>query len=90
MTLLKAGKKYKVPITLCGEMAGRPLEAMALIGLGFRSVSMSPASIGPVKTMILSLDAAKTGRFIEERLKTGEGDLRAALTRFAEENEVEV
>lgn len=89
-TLLKAGKKYKVPITLCGEMAGRPLEAMALIGLGFRSVSMSPASIGPVKTMILSLDAGKIERFIDDRLKTGEGGLRAALTRFAEENEVEV
>ncbi len=89
-TLLKAGKKYKVPITLCGEMAGRPLEAMALIGLGFRSVSMSPASIGPVKTMILSLDAGKIERFIDDRLKTGDGGLRAALTRFAEENEVEV
>ena len=38
-------------------MAGRPLEAMALIGLGYRSISMAPASVGPVKSMILSLDA---------------------------------
>jgi len=88
--LVKAGKKYKVPVTLCGEMAGRPLEALALIGLGFRAVSMAPASIGPVKTMILSLDAAKVEAYMDERLKTGDGDLRAALTRFAAENDIEV
>jgi len=88
--LVKASKKYKVPVTLCGEMAGRPLEALALIGLGFRAVSMAPASIGPVKTMILSLDAAKVEAYMDERLKIGDGDLRAALTRFAAENDIEV
>ena len=88
--LVKAGKKHKVPVTLCGEMAGRPLEAMALIGLGFRSISMAPASIGPVKTMILSLDAWKIENFLTERLKIGDSQLRPALARFAEENEVEV
>jgi phosphotransferase system enzyme I (PtsP) len=46
-----------VPATVCGEIAGRPLEAMVLIALGYRSLSMSPASIGPVKAMLLSLDA---------------------------------
>src|SRR3546814_13175077 len=44
-----------VPISLCGEMAGRPLEAMALVGLGFRSLSMTPAALGPVKTMVRRL-----------------------------------
>lgn len=88
--LVKACKKYKVPITLCGEMAGRPLEAMALIGLGFRSISMAPASIGPVKTMILSVDATKVGRFIDMQLKSGDSDLRASLNRFAQDNDVEV
>ena len=52
-----AAKRHNRPLSLCGEMAGRPLEAMALIGLGYRSISMAPASIGPVKSMILSLDA---------------------------------
>jgi phosphotransferase system, enzyme I, PtsP len=88
--LIKSARKHKVPVTLCGEMAGRPLECMALIGLGFRSVSMAPASIGPVKTMILSLDAAKTEAFLDDRLKRGDGNLRAALVRFAEEQDVEV
>ncbi|RVA32626.1 phosphoenolpyruvate--protein phosphotransferase, partial [Mesorhizobium sp. M7D.F.Ca.US.004.03.1.1] len=44
-----AGVRNHTPVTLCGELAGKPISAMALIGLGFRSISMSPASIGPVK-----------------------------------------
>ena len=55
--IVEAAKRHEVPLTLCGEMAGRPLEAMTLIGLGFRSISMAPASVGPVKAMVLSLDA---------------------------------
>ena len=57
-----AANRHEVPLTLCGEMAGRPLEAMALIGLGFRSISMAPASVGPVKAMVLSLDAGNLAR----------------------------
>ena len=53
-----------VPATVCGEIAGRPLEAMTLIALGYRSLSMPPASIGPVKAMLLSLDAGVLRRAI--------------------------
>lgn len=52
------------PISLCGEMAGRPLEAMALIALGFRSLSMTAASVGPVKSMILGLEVAPLVEFV--------------------------
>lgn len=89
-TLIKSAKKYKVPVTLCGEMAGRPLEAMTLIGLGLRSMSMAPASIGPVKAMILSLDAQKITDCVEDLLKEGAKDVRAALLRFAETEAIEI
>ncbi len=46
-----------VPLSMCGEMAGNPIEAMVLIALGFRTLSMAGTAIGPVKTMIRSLDA---------------------------------
>ena len=46
-----------VPLSLCGEMAGNPVEAMALIGLGFRKISMPPAQVGAVRAMVRSLDA---------------------------------
>ena len=54
--IVETGEKNHTPVTLCGEMAGRPLTAMALIALGFRSISMAPASIGPVKAMLAALD----------------------------------
>ena len=57
--IVRAGERHHTSVTLCGEMAGKPLTAMALIGLGFRSISMSPTAIGPVKAMLLGLDAAR-------------------------------
>ncbi|MBM6593405.1 phosphoenolpyruvate--protein phosphotransferase [Microvirga pudoricolor] len=78
--------------TVCGEIGGRPLEAMALIGLGFRSLSMSPASIGPVKAMLLKTDAAAVGALIREELQqAGGGDsLRPKLARFAKTHGIPV
>ena len=80
------------PATVCGEIGGRPLEAMALIGLGFRALSMSPASIGPVKAMVLGLDAGAVSAFLERELaRTRDGaSLRPALAAFAEEHGVPV
>ncbi|GJE54394.1 MULTISPECIES: phosphoenolpyruvate--protein phosphotransferase [Methylobacterium] len=73
------------PVTVCGEIGGRPLEAMALIGLGFRNFSMSPASIGPVKAMVLSIEAEEVRALIEAELAkaTDGASLRPALTAFA-------
>jgi phosphotransferase system enzyme I (PtsP) len=89
-SIAEAAKRHGKPLCLCGEMAGRPLDAMALIGLGYRAVSMSPASIGPVKSMILSLDAALLERWLGQQLARGAGNLRALLKRFAEEQAVEI
>jgi phosphotransferase system enzyme I (PtsP) len=86
--LVKAAKKHKVPVTVCGEMAGNPVEAMTLIALGFRSLSMAPASIGPVKTMILSLDAEKANAHVEALLKQDGKDIRLSLLQFAENERV--
>ena len=72
-----------VPVTICGEMAGRPLEAMALIGLGFKSLSMAPASIGPVKQMILGLNAGRLALFMQGLLGQSEHSLREQLKQFA-------
>ena len=52
------------PVTVCGEMAGQPLEAMALIGLGFRRLSMASPGIGPVKEMARSLNVANLSDFM--------------------------
>ncbi|HVL72156.1 MAG TPA: phosphoenolpyruvate--protein phosphotransferase [Beijerinckiaceae bacterium] len=79
------------PVTVCGEMGGRPLEAMALIGLGLRNLSMSAAAVGPVKAMVLALDAARLADLVQEHLAAPKGEsLRPALARFAESHGIPV
>ena len=89
-SLIATANRYGVPVTLCGEMAGSPLEAMTLIALGFKSLSMAPASIGPIKSMVLSLDAGKATAFMDELLKEGSKDVRMSLQQFAERERVAI
>jgi len=76
---LRAG----VPLSLCGEMAGSPVEAMALISLGFRSLSMAPTSVGPVKAMLRALDTKAFRAFLEPLLSSGEHSLRVKIEAYA-------
>jgi phosphotransferase system enzyme I (PtsP) len=75
-----------IPVTLCGELAGNPLAAITLIGLGYRTLSMSPAAIGPVKAAALVLDAGKLAGELDRLLDTDDGasSVRPALAAFAD------
>jgi phosphotransferase system enzyme I (PtsP) len=88
--LVKAAEKHKVPLTLCGEMAGRPIEAMALVALGFRTLSMAPASIGPVKAMILALHAGRASKLLDDLITKGANDIRGSLEAFAKAEGIEI
>ncbi len=88
--IVRAAERHGTPLTLCGEMAGRPLESMALVGLGFRSISMAPASVGPVKAMILSLDADNLRKTLDALLEERKTSVREDLKRFATETGVQV
>jgi phosphotransferase system enzyme I (PtsP) len=88
--MVERAEAHDTPITLCGEMAGRPLEAMALVGIGFRSISMAPAAIGPVKSMVLALDRGKLWPTLEPLLDASCHSLRPALLDFARENRIPV
>jgi phosphotransferase system enzyme I (PtsP) len=78
----------KTPVSICGEMAGRPLDAMALIGIGFRILSMAPSSIGPVKTMLRSLSVHDLRLYLESLENLTEHSLREKLRQFATDHEV--
>jgi phosphotransferase system enzyme I (PtsP) len=86
--LATACARAKVPLSLCGEMAGRPLEAMALIGLGYRALSMSPLAVGPIKTMVRSLQAAPLTAYIDSLLDLPDASLRDKLRAFARDHGV--
>jgi phosphotransferase system enzyme I (PtsP) len=77
-----------VPLSLCGEMAGQPLDAMALIGLGFRTLSMAPPAVGPVKTMVRSLDLGRLETYLTGIQGSAAGSLRGRLRAFARDHNV--
>ena len=89
-SILDAGTRNGVPVTLCGEMAGKPLTAMALVGLGFRSISMTPSALGPVKAMLIALEAEKLQRVMAEHLadRSWARTVRQLLTDFADAHSI--
>ncbi|PZO76644.1 MAG: phosphoenolpyruvate--protein phosphotransferase [Mesorhizobium amorphae] len=84
--IVRAGERTGTPVTLCGEIAGKPITAMALVGLGYRSVSMSAASIGPVKAMVRELPLAALRAELDAALDGQDAllPMRARLKSFAE------
>ncbi len=86
------------PVTVCGEMAGRPLDAMTLIGLGFRRLSMSAAAVGPIKAMLLALDtgplvellARELGGPPDDASRPPDESLRPAMAAYAAAHHVPV
>jgi phosphotransferase system enzyme I (PtsP) len=72
--------------SLCGEMASKPLGALALIAIGYRSLSLSATAHGPVKALVLDLDAGKAEAMMAPLLDAPAGSvsIRQKLTEFAE------
>jgi phosphotransferase system enzyme I (PtsP) len=79
------GRNYGKPVTLCGELASKPLGALALVALGYRSLSLAPSAIGPVKQMLLELDVAKAQALVCRLLERPVGSVavRDRLEAFA-------
>jgi phosphotransferase system enzyme I (PtsP) len=73
------------PVTLCGELASQPIGALALIAIGYRSLSLSASSAGPVKAMVLDLDAKKAAALVEPLLNGGgtKETMRQKIEAFA-------
>jgi phosphotransferase system enzyme I (PtsP) len=86
--IVEMGKVHNKPVALCGELASRPLEALALIALGYRRLSLSPSAMGPVKAMILGLDTRAAEKFLEPLLADVSGtiQIRERLADFAEKS----
>jgi phosphotransferase system enzyme I (PtsP) len=88
--VLDAARPAGVPVRICGEMAGRPLEAMALIGIGAENFSITPAGVGPVKAMVRSLDAGAVRARLDQLLVRPPRDMRKALTDWARRHSVTI
>jgi phosphotransferase system enzyme I (PtsP) len=82
-TIEEACAATGTPVSVCGEIAGRPLEAFALVALGFERLSMPPAGLGPVKQMVLSCDRGAARRGMEGLLSSSAGSVRAEIEALA-------
>lgn len=75
-------------VGICGEMGGRTLTAMALIGLGLKRLSITPVAIGPIKAMIRSLDRDAFAPFIRELVASGASNIGDQLEAWAKKHGV--
>ncbi len=75
-----------VPVSVCGEMAGQPLEAMTLVGLGYRSLSMAARGIGPVKQIVRGMESREVAAYLDSLMARGVDNPRRALASFARDH----
>lgn len=81
--VVRACEAEGVPVTVCGEMGGRTLEALALLAIGVRRLSITPAAVGPVKAMVRSAELAPIAAKMALWLDTPGTDVRAMLAAEA-------
>ena len=79
-----------VPVRVCGEMSGRPLECMALIGIGAENFSITPAAVAPIKAMVRSLDASAIRARMDQVLAKPPNDIRKSLSDWARRHKVAI
>lgn len=78
-----------VDLGICGEMGGRRLEALALLGIGFRRLSITPVAVGPIKELVRKVDLAEITAAMNGWLSSPPVSMRAELSAWAEARGIE-
>jgi len=81
--VVKAADAAGVPVGVCGEMGGRRLEALALLGIGIRRLSITPAAVGPIKELVCKTNLADIAAAMDTWLAYPPADLRAEVQQWA-------
>ncbi len=79
-----------VSLSICGEIASKPLEAMVLLGLGVRQLSMTPSDVGPIKAMLRSLRCGRLSTYLRQLLDLPDRSLRVRLQNYALDHGVQL
>ena len=85
-----ATRGHTIDLGVCGEMGGRRLEALALLGLGFRRLSITPAAVGPIKELVRRVDLAEIEADMARWLVAPPPDMRDELRKWAERHGIDV
>src|SRR5262249_32144477 len=77
-------KAHDKPVTVCGELASKPIGALALAAIGYRALSLTPTAVGPVKALLLDLDCSKAEAVVGPLIDspTGTISIRERLKAF--------
>lgn len=78
-----ACKEAGIPCSICGEMASKPLEALALIGIGFTSLSMTPAALGAIKAVVRTTNQQEVANYLKTQLHLPSASIRDKLKSYA-------
>ena len=78
-----------VDVGVCGEMGGRRLEALALMGIGYRRLSITPAAVGPIKELVRKVDLAELSAAMTGWLAEPHQSLRGQLSAWADARVIE-
>ena len=81
-------KNAGVPCSICGEMASKPLEAMALVGLGFTSLSMTPAALGAIKAVVRSMNQKEIADYLATQISSPSATIRDKLKSYATDHDI--
>ncbi|MBO7555888.1 MAG: phosphoenolpyruvate--protein phosphotransferase [Alphaproteobacteria bacterium] len=88
--IVDKAKKYNVYCSVCGEMASNPIEALALLGLGYENLSCNGASFPRVKSMVRSINVAEVADYVQSLLKSTRASLRSQLIAYAYDHAIEI
>lgn len=88
--VLQKADAYGVEVSFCGEMARKPLDALALIGVGVRSLSVSASAIGPLKALIRSLTLGDVTSYITYLTQSSQPSVRSWLAAFAKDHGIKI
>ncbi|MDP3735903.1 MAG: phosphoenolpyruvate--protein phosphotransferase [Hyphomonadaceae bacterium] len=83
-------EEAELPITVCGEAAGRPLEALTLVALGYRRLSMQASRIAPIKLLVRSVDVSVLAQHVHKSMNTGDESIRNAMLSIAQDFGVKI
>jgi phosphotransferase system enzyme I (PtsP) len=81
-------REHGTLLTVCGEMGGRQVEALALLGLGIRRLSITPAAVGPIKSMLRQVNLAEVEAEMNRLLDEPAADLRGQLLAWAQARDI--
>jgi phosphotransferase system, enzyme I, PtsP len=88
--VVNKAKQHNVEVSFCGEMARKPLDALALIGVGVRSISASASAIGPIKAMVRSVSLPELEGYVSYLLESSDPSIRQWLSAYAADHGIVV